>query len=263
MAAAFSASSTVALLGPVPDSTVSAAVSAGAAAVRADVASASLLKPGSFTHVVTALAPTSPAAFAEHLPAIKALLAPGGTYQHTEPSGRQAADVSLELLVAGFQVQEPLVAADGAFTLTASVPAYDTSAAAALPPKTATDAAAAAWGVTTPAAGAAVVDEDALLAGDDAADAIKAPSDCSTKPRACANCSCGRAEAEAAASSAAVTLSEDQLQSFTSACGNCYKGDAFRCASCPHRGKPAFKPGMEGVMLDLGTDDVGGPIAVE
>lgn len=87
------------------------------------------------------------------------------------------------------------------------------------------------------------INEDELL-GEVPRPVGKGKSDCSSKPRACDNCTCGRKELED-------KLGEDQakkaLEQGTqrSSCGSCYLGDAFRCDGCPYRGLPAFKPGSK------------------
>ena len=75
------------------------------------------------------------------------------------------------------------------------------------------------------------------------------------KKRACKNCSCGLAEVEAAEETKARAEGREvQTVTKTSSCGSCYKGDAFRCASCPFLGKPAFEPGQEKLVLALNDD---------
>ncbi|XP_028173409.1 anamorsin homolog [Ostrinia furnacalis] len=90
------------------------------------------------------------------------------------------------------------------------------------------------------------IDPDQLLDEDD----LKKPDKqslrvCATtgKRKACADCSCGLAE----------ELRGETKETPKSSCGSCYLGDAFRCATCPYLGMPAFKPG-EKVMLDLKAD---------
>jgi anamorsin len=98
------------------------------------------------------------------------------------------------------------------------------------------------------------------------------------RKKACKGCSCGLAELEAEEAKnarvvmlsggidgEAVAVTQDEKQRLieaaakaskaTSSCGSCFLGDAFRCASCPYLGLPAFKPG-EKVEIDFGMDDV-------
>jgi len=87
--------------------------------------------------------------------------------------------------------------------------------------------------------------EDELLDEEDLVVPPTAPDgDCSTKRKACKDCSCGRAEEEEEQLMALITLVEPK-KVVTSSCGSCFLGDAYRCGSCPYLGMPAFKPGEE------------------
>lgn len=84
-----------------------------------------------------------------------------------------------------------------------------------------------------------IIDSDDLLDENDRKkpDPLTLKSVCgpkSGKKKACKNCTCGLAE------DLANGVEKAQPKS---ACGSCYLGDAFRCASCPYLGMPAFKPG--------------------
>lgn len=88
--------------------------------------------------------------------------------------------------------------------------------------------------------------------------ATKNADDCSGR-EPCENCTCGRADnngnnknnnnGESKNIGSDMVLTKEK-----SACGKCSLGDAFRCASCPYLGKPAFKPGEEHLILDLQDD---------
>ncbi|KAL1384587.1 hypothetical protein pipiens_013046 [Culex pipiens pipiens] len=94
------------------------------------------------------------------------------------------------------------------------------------------------------------IDEDELL---DEEDKVKPSAEslrvCGTtgKRKACKDCSCGLAEELDAESKGAAVAA---AQSAKSSCGSCYLGDAFRCATCPYLGMPAFKPGEKIQLSD-------------
>lgn len=104
--------------------------------------------------------------------------------------------------------------------------------------------------------GAADVIDESTLLEDVPEPQGKGKSDCSSKPKACANCSCGRKDLE---DKVGAEEAKKQLETGKkrSDCGSCYLGDAFRCDGCPYRGLPAFKPGTKVELSSGETENTG------
>jgi hypothetical protein len=101
-----------------------------------------------------------------------------------------------------------------------------------------------------------LVDEDALLELAPEAATVAEPrsgDDCEPGRGACKDCTCGRAEGRMVDDSGG-----GGGEAAASACGNCYLGDAFRCAGCPSKGLPPYEPGekvkLPAVDMDADVD---------
>ncbi|EJD53713.1 DUF689-domain-containing protein [Auricularia subglabra TFB-10046 SS5] len=129
------------------------------------------------------------------------------------------------------------------------------------------------WALSAaPAPGTPTLDPEALLTDADrvrpaGCEPFDATSGAPRRKKACKNCSCGLAEIEAeedrlavkvvldaAADADAVRKPAPGAAKVTSSCGSCYLGDAFRCASCPYLGLPAFEPGQKVELVGMGDD---------
>ncbi|XP_037068477.1 anamorsin homolog [Pollicipes pollicipes] len=167
------------------------------------------------------------------------LLRPGGRL-HARDSRREQA--ARQLTLAGFTASASCAELGG--YVTARKPDFEvgSSAPLKLPVAAPSAAAAAVWTLSGQDAlddDLDLVDEDELLDEEDRQRPDPASLRvCGTtgKRKACKDCSCGLAEELSAGKQPAT-------KSVTSSCGSCYLGDAFRCASCPYLGMPAFKPG--------------------
>lgn len=134
------------------------------------------------------------------------------------------------------------------------------------------------WSFTSDDHDVELIDDSTLLTEED----LKRPTNSSTTEacnpkkakKACKNCTCGLRELELTqeddlpahlkpAGSDVPSKPTDPTKlvvggaskNFTSSCGSCYLGDAFRCSSCPYLGMPAFEPGQEvKLTAEMGDD---------
>jgi hypothetical protein len=154
-------------------------------------------------------------------------------------------DTEFLLKTNGFTAVERVTDGDGTHAV-AIKPKYAIGSSAKINLKK--SAPAAVWKLDDDVDEAETIDPDNLLDDDD----LKKPDPsslrvCGTtgKRKACKDCSCGLADELANEGKGKENVKELPKSS----CGSCYLGDAFRCASCPYLGMPAFKPG-EKVQLN-------------
>eukprot|EP00879_Flechtneria_rotunda_P004659 GHRR01004920.1.p1 GENE.GHRR01004920.1~~GHRR01004920.1.p1 ORF type:complete len:281 (+),score=88.56 GHRR01004920.1:62-844(+) len=169
--------------------------------------------------------------------------------------GSEQEDVASSMVLSGF-VECQVSRLDGVTTVTAKLPAFAVGSkdTIRLTPKAAAAPAAApqaanAWLLSADDMDDELVDDEELLTEEDKQrPTITAKNDdcevgASGARKACKNCTCGRAEAEAMGEK--VKLTQEMLDNPQSSCGSCALGDAFRCAGCPYRGLPAFEAGKK------------------
>jgi len=251
---------------------------------------ATVLEPDSYSSIHITLSPSDyqllQPRLSDLLSQLREGLSPLGTLHVLHWTSLDHTDLSSNLTLAGFHIltptptviaQKPSLPTGTSFSLkTRSV----ASTSVTLPRR---DIAAkkAIWDLKAPRG--STIDAESLLTEADK----ERPAACEPvqggvgrRRKACKGCTCGLAEEEEAElrdSLAKVVLldgSEDGAASevapsekerlakvakaalkATSSCGSCFLGDAFRCASCPYLGLPAFNPG-EKVEIDLGMDDI-------
>ncbi|KAG1863300.1 cytokine-induced anti-apoptosis inhibitor 1, Fe-S biogenesis-domain-containing protein [Suillus tomentosus] len=244
------------------------------------------LAPSNYTSIHVLLSPSEYTSLSPSLPSLLqqtlAGLTPLGTLHLLNLT---AGFLSLphELTLAGFMVIESVRDGPDARIVAQKPLPIATPLPSALPIRRKTDPAKqsskkALWALSSPST--PTIDAEALLT---AADRERPVPTCDPvivgaprRKKACKNCSCGLAELEAeeAKSGKVVLLDSDNAVEVeagdtaksliaaakaapkaTSSCGSCFLGDAFRCASCPYLGLPAFNPG-EKVEIDFGMDDI-------
>ena len=186
------------------------------------------------------------------------VLVPGGHIRVKFPAGViTEQDASSRLLLGGF-INSTL---SSSLVAVGEKPAWKPAAALPLRKKANLNV----WKLAEPSE---IVDEDALLEENDCGGTLgsqPALSGLQVKKKACKNCTCGLADAEKATSDIPKVTDEELAESLAG-CGNCAKGDAFRCGGCPYLGTPAFTPGTKpevvvkadgtkSLMLDVTSND--------
>ncbi|TFK74413.1 DUF689-domain-containing protein [Pluteus cervinus] len=204
-----------------------------------------------------------------------------GTIIAQKPAYAPTSAISLKLRKASLEATATLPSTTPTPTTTVN------GTPASVPLRKKTDPAAAAkkkalWALSPATPGSAKIDAEALLKPEDKVrpaicEPIKAGAP--RRKKACKNCTCGLAELEEEERKTGMVVVLDGTENgfgtaevgqsekerlvaaakaapkATSSCGSCYLGDAFRCASCPYLGLPAFKPG-EKVEIDFRMDDI-------